>query len=278
MSENKSRAGLGRKVGNTRRPSTSIHWCFTYNNYQKCDIITVQNTLGRLGRRYVFQEEIGDNGTPHLQGYVAFKNRCRPLTLNLDPRIHWEKCRSPTHSVAYCSDPEKRAPNGNVYSKGVKLLKCVKVLDTSKFYSWQKRSLATLKKEPNDRTIYWIWEPNGNSGKSAFTKYLVVKESALIVSGKGADIKYGVVSYYEKEGVDPKIIIVDVPRSMLQYISYQAIEEVKNGCFFSSKYESAMFTMNSPHVVIFANEEPDYDKMSSDRWEVFKIGLNKKFI
>ncbi len=276
MSENKVRPDGGRKVGNTIRPSSSIHWCFTYNNYQKCDIQTVRITLDRMARKFVFQEEIGENGTPHLQGYVAFKKRCRPLGIGMSDKIHWEKCRSPMHSIAYCSDPKKRAPEGRVFVKGVVIPEIIKVLDPQKFYPWQKRYLSLLKEEPDDRTIHWVWEATGNVGKSAFTKYLVVKEDALIVSGKGSDIKYGVVSYFQKKLSNPKIIIIDIPRSMLQYISYTAIEEIKNGCFFSGKYECCTHVQNCPHVLIFANEEPDYEKMSSDRWKVHQINMINK--
>ena len=35
-----------------------------------------------------------------------------------------------------------------------------------------------------------------------------------------------------------RIVIWDVPRYSLDYINYAAMEEVKNGCFASTKYES----------------------------------------
>uniref|UniRef100_UPI004049B2EE hypothetical protein n=7 Tax=Pseudomonadati TaxID=3379134 RepID=UPI004049B2EE len=63
----------------------------------------------------------------------------------------------------------------------------------------------------------------------------------------------------------------DIPRSQLDYLSYTGIEEVKNGCFFSSKYESEMVLYNSPHIIVFANEEPTYHKLSSDRWNVVDL-------
>ena len=38
-----------------------------------------------------------------------------------------------------------------------------------------------------------------------------------------------------------------------------------------AKYESKPICRNSPHVIIFANFEPDLDKLSNDRWIIKKI-------
>lgn len=68
-----------------------------------------------------------------------------------------------------------------------------------------------------------------------------------------------------------KLIVVDCPRSQQDYINYGAIEQIKNGLIFSGKYEGTQLVFNSPHVIVFANEPPDYSKMSMDRWNVVQI-------
>ena len=92
-----------------------------------------------------------------------------------------------------------------------------------------------------------------------------------LLSGKATDMKYGIIKYKEKNGVFPDIIIFDIPRSSQQFVSWAGIEEIKNGMFFSAKYESDMVVFDNPHVICFANEEPDYNKLSKDRWKVKKI-------
>jgi hypothetical protein len=47
-----------------------------------------------------------------------------------------------------------------------------------------------------------------------------------------------------------------------------ALEPVKNGLFFSSKYGSEMAVFNPPHVICFANFKPKEVAMSADRWKV----------
>jgi len=60
---------------------------------------------------------------------------------------------------------------------------------------------------------------------------------------------------------------------MEEYISYGAMEKIKNGFYMSSKYESKPIIRNCPHIICFANFEPDYDKLSQDRWKVHNIGV-----
>ena len=60
-------------------------------------------------------------------------------------------------------------------------------------------------------------------------------------------------------------------RSQEQFVSYQAIEEVKNGILFNNKYEAKMVVFNNPHVVVFSNFEPDYKALSSDRIKCHKL-------
>lgn len=98
-------------VGNTRLR----HAVFTYNNYpdnaeqELRDICTDPRVLF-----CVFQKEIGEETkTPHLQGYIQFKNRLAFKTVkNLLPRtVHFEAARgTPTEARAYCTKTDTRAP------------------------------------------------------------------------------------------------------------------------------------------------------------------------
>lgn len=87
------------------------NWCFTLNNYTVEDI----KVICGFDCKYVFQEEIGDLGTKHLQGLLMFKS---PRSFNsikkLIPRAHWEPTKSKNASIRYCSKAETRA--GEIYS------------------------------------------------------------------------------------------------------------------------------------------------------------------
>jgi hypothetical protein len=118
------------------------------------------------------------------------------------------------------------------------------------------------------RKIYWFWEPKGNWGKSILVTYMIDQMEAFEVSGKGADVLCGISAFIEKNDKCPPIIIYDIPRSTAGYVSYQSIEKLKDGKFFSGKYESGMVRYNKPHIICFANQEPDLTMMSQDRWIV----------
>lgn len=265
----KSRSNSSTEGGNTISPSDcrkqispAKKWCFTLNNYSDSDISSISSKFDTYCDVWFYGKEVGENGTPHLQGYCEFKKKCRPKSKIDNEKIHWEKAKgSKTDNIEYCSK------DGPLTGKGFP--KPIKTIEPDK--EWMKNIIEIVNNEPDPRTIYWFWEPDGGAGKSAFTKWLIVNKGALVLSGKAADMKYGILKYKEKNGDAPDIVIFDVPRSNQDYISYTGMEEIKNGFFFSPKYESDMVVFNSPHIIVFANNLPEYSKLSADRWKVIDI-------
>lgn len=260
MPENSSNSSTG--VGNTKQPPCAVHWVFTWNNYpENFEEMLYSSKI----KSYIYQQETGESGTPHLQGYMRFITKCRPFNLFDTNKIHWEKCRNVEASIKYCQKGETRT--GNVYSSND--LKPIKVI--SEFSDWQKKCIDIIKNEPDDRSIYWFYENSGNFGKTKLAKYICTNYNAITVSGKSADVKCGIALHKKNTGLYPDIVIFDIPRCNINYLSYEALEKVKDGLFFSGKYESGMIIMNCPHVIVFANEEPAYELLSTDRWKVTKL-------
>lgn len=129
---------------------------------------------------------------------------------------------------------------------------------------FQKKILSYIDREvPHQRSIIWIVDTLGGAGKSSLAAHLIQSHHFLTFNnGKTADIAYA----WNGENV-----IFDLARSQQEHINYEIIEQVKNGVVFSSKYNSMMKVFERPHVFVFANVEPDYSKMSNDRWQVFRI-------
>jgi hypothetical protein len=102
-------------------------------------------------------------------------------------------------------------------------------------------------------------------------------ENIIYVNGKAADIKAGIVSHIES-GKYVKAGIFGFPRTVTaEYVSYAALEEVKDGIFYSGKYESRMCMYNPPHIIVMANFPPDTSKMSKDRWVIKNLGKDDGF-
>lgn len=260
----------GGKSGNTRQISPSKHWCFTFNNYTQEDISSIVQIDSSIVPKYVFQEEVGESGTPHLQGYICFSEKKRPKSVFSEKNhrgIHWEKCRNIQKSIIYCMKPETR--KGEIFTRNIDL---PYILLIESLYSWQKDIIHILNQKPDDRTIYWYYEENGCAGKTTFAKWIFMNyERAVVLSGKGADMKNGIIKYKENNHALPKIVIINVPRSNADFLSYTGLEEIKDMFFFSGKYEGGMVCGPPPHVIVFANQEPDYSKMSNDRFVVYEI-------
>lgn len=128
---------------------------------------------------------------------------------------------------------------------------------------WQQELLNLVDELPNPRTIVWYLDPEGNSGKSFISKYLQLSRDVYYVTGgKQQDILYA----YENQ----HIIIYDLARTYSDNMDhiYTTIENFKNGMYLSTKYESRQRIFEIPHIIVMANYEPHYEKLSKDRWDV----------
>eukprot|EP00918_Siedleckia_nematoides_P018882 GHVU01040327.1.p1 GENE.GHVU01040327.1~~GHVU01040327.1.p1 ORF type:complete len:286 (+),score=13.93 GHVU01040327.1:371-1228(+) len=253
--------------GNTKPPTVNpaIKWVFTFNNYTDQNYKTIKKLCSVFCRTAVIGKEVGEQGTPHLQGYIEFKTKARPKSkFKFTDKIHWEKAQgSKEDNYIYCTK------DGDFWT-----LNMDAPYDLSlNLYPWQNYIVNRLSSSYlDDRTIYWVWDKEGCKGKTLLAKWLYLKMNKVVVlSGKAGDMKHGICEYQKNTGCLPKIIIINIPRSTLDYVSYTGIEEIKDMFFFSGKYEGGMICGRSPHVLIFANEEPQYDKMSADRWKVYNV-------
>ena len=195
--------------GNTeKRRHQHVYWVFTLNNYSVEQMERLEQILRFECKWYIFQEECGENGTPHLQGTICLIKRKRLTELKpIDKRIHWEPCRAVNRSILYCTKKATRV--GKIFSYGIPVVEDVK---TEQPRGWQLEVLKVVKGPVDPRKIYWYWEPRGGVGKSSLTKWLHVEMNSMTVAGKATDI-YNVVARRVRQGKPPRIVVVDVPRS-----------------------------------------------------------------
>ena len=118
-------------------------------------------------------------------------------------------------------------------------------------------------------------ELKGGWGKTIMTKYFLDSHNltCMTIASKTADAFHQIAKFVEETGGGPDIVICDIPRSSLEYINYQSLEKIKDGCFSSGKYEGLEVRINSPHIICFANEKPDITQLSRDRWNIKSCDL-----
>lgn len=75
-------------------------YTFTLNNYTPLEEVEIQG----LGCQYlVYGREVGDKGTPHLQGYIYFKSlKSLAQVSKMIPRAHLEKAITCGPAIQYC--------------------------------------------------------------------------------------------------------------------------------------------------------------------------------
>lgn len=208
-----------------------------------------------------------ETGYLHWQIHLTLKERKRLtwLKCHFSPDAHIESSRNIDAAMVYAAKADSTLVKGPYrYPAPVDNDIVDEWLSCSPL-PWQLEIIDILQGPPSARTVHWYWEPDGNSGKSTFAKHLAISYGAYIVQGAGKDILHGVSK------TKSKVIVLDIPRCSEGHVSYQAIESIKNGMFFSGKYESQMVLRGASHVIIFSNQEPDYKMLSADRWHVVRI-------
>jgi len=250
-------------LGNTNQIKARA-WSITQNNYsQTHHNIFLQET--KDCKYWIIGKEVAPTtGTQHLQVYLYYKNaRSLEDMKKTFPQAHIEKAKgTPEQNKVYCSKEHDFETNFIIEEP-------VKTIKEEQLYDWQKKVEDFCNNEPDDRTIYWIHEPIGKTGKSSFCKYMKVKyenKVCITTSAKSNDILTSVETYY-------KTYIFDFTRSQEGFEPFNAIEQIKNGLITDGKLKkkSRCLVFNSPNIICFSNFIPNYHKLSLDRWKIYKI-------
>lgn len=275
-------------------------WMMTVNGTKKTNLISEQDlkiVLTELSTKWYFQKEKATS--EHYQCCFTTKIRSRKLTilnkiknllnnpLEIDMFTLSPVAGSWEQAVAYCTkDDETKA--GEVHSSEITYrAKDLQILyDKEKRYPWQREIIELLLtedengfKDPDDRKIIWVEDPEGCSGKSKLVKWFAVNYNNVckLSFGTSSQMRSALIS------VGPKLCyFIDIPRTLGEDESHDCLlsvlEDLKNGYLVSvmyGKYQTMLF--DPPHVVVFSNSKCPAAKMSKDRW-IDETIYNKKFM
>lgn len=246
--------------GNTNnpRPNPAIRWCFTLNNYTNEEYDELIRMVPKY-RYYIIGKEKGESGTPHLQGYIEFNEKVRPLSVINNKKIHWEKAKGDRKAnYEYCSK------GGDFVSSEKKY--ALRIINNLR--KWQCQIVDMINKEmeePNDRLINWIYDKEGGKGKTALIKYLDTKYKCVIstVSNKSDCATLIRGAFYDEK--DNEIDDINKPWIMLfnfqkdykyDSLNYDTLEAIKDGLITATKYRGRNMNFNPPIMFIMANEKP----------------------
>lgn len=135
-------------------------------------------------------------------------------------------------------------------------------------WPWQQQLSDALAADPDDRTIIFNIDTEGNKGKSWFCRWMLSEKPddvQILSIGKRDDIAHVV-------DVTKSIFLFDVPRGSMEYLQYGVLEQLKNRVVFSPKYDSTTKILTkTPHVVVMCNEQPDMNALSGDRYQIINM-------
>lgn len=276
MNRNKM-APSGSGEGNTSLPriSASKFWCFTYHfekdgidplELERNEMARLETLFNVLCDKWIIGSEIcPSTQRRHFQGFCGFKQKCRPIEKIEPKKIHWEKTKGNSDdNYIYCSKEGKFKSNFSIPKPVIDPLKDLTLKP------FQQEIIDILKEPVDNRKIYWYWDKDGNVGKTSLCKHIAINYNSIVLTGKANDIKSGVATHINLKK-ELNVALFHYARSNEEYVSYEALENIKDGMFFSGKYESSMCLFNPPHVIVFANFAPDTEQLSKDRWIVKNI-------
>ena len=144
-------------------------------------------------------------------------------------------------------------------------------IQSGELRGWQIELKEKLDGEPNDRTIIFCIDKEGQKGKSFFCRWMISKypdKVQVLGPAKRDDLAHVV-------DTERSIFLMNVPRGSMEHLNYGFLESLKDRMILSPKYESTMkFMKAQPHIVVFANEDPDETKMTEDRYDFFNFNTN----
>ena len=153
---------------------------------------------------------------------------------------------------------------GNILSKQNK--------DEFETFSWERQLEELLLAKPNDKYIYWIYDNKGTSKMCNFMHYMAKNHNAIIAPARGSTMKFIVAEFICSNGYEPKIILIDaVTKINYKNINYPSIEELRYGYFNISKGSLRTIVIESPHIVVFADEKPNYNNISKFQLQVVDL-------
>ena len=282
-------------MADSKRSSNAVHtfsviYRFPKDNALQAEAkcLTILQGLRTLDivERFVRQLEKGEQkGVHHLQSYVRVHPKQRKQTLLAKLRGF----------IALSEEPDLRHESANGYAAQATRTYCMKAetrvagpwnedptwklytgqdlaaIRTNK-YLWQTTITELLTGQPDHRTINWIFDPSGNTGKTWFIKLRIFDYHEQHMSfGTSSQLKTSLCEIGPKRAYH-----IDIPRSIgkddRDRDLLSALEYLKSGMVSTSmygKYKQMIF--EPPHVICYANRLPNPYLMSLDRWRVFRI-------
>lgn len=239
----------------------------------------------KYSKKWGFQIETTKTGNLHCQGRVSLKKKVRKPSELFEMMdgfrgAHW----SPTSKLAakgecfyeYVEKAESRVSGPWNDRKNGEKQYIPRQYRNCKFRPFQEK-IQEICAVFEDRFINILYCPVGNKGKSVCAHIMRLMHGAIIlpVINDAKDIIQSACDQLiGKRLRSVGGVFIDMPRAMNKdrlYGVYSAIEQVKQGWVYDTRYKWREWDFDSPCVWVFTNAVPDQMLLSRDRWKFWTI-------
>jgi len=138
---------------------------------------------------------------------------------------------------------------------------------------WKKMVVKRLE-EQCDRKILWVFDYDGNTGKTRLGRYLMMKKNFQILFPGSTHNLCSMLNPFAAG------FVFDCSRNAFSSSGikqmnelYDLLEQLKNRFVVSGKYQGSLKIPTSNKVLVFGNQIPILERLSLDRWDFFHTKL-----
>jgi len=243
-------------------------WCFTINNYTDADTVMVRS-LVHDSIYIIAGRETGENGTPHIQGYVYFANpRALTSVKKKLPRAHLEAQKGTNAQASeYCKkDGDILLEHGSPPSQGERtdiqevkeLVKAGKgmrdVVESTDSFQAVRMAEKYLTYKERKRTwktiVYWAYGPTG-VGKT--TKVATGLLGATDMADDNLYVCAGDSKWWDGYDAHPLVIIDDMRKDFAKFHDMLRLLDCTP---WRVEFKGGSRQLQATHMVITAPKSP----------------------
>lgn len=259
-----------------KKTAQSACCVYDFTLFDELSAQKIRDTLKDISKKYCFQLEKGEKTERlHFQGRLSLKIKKREGELIKElKKLGWEKFHISVTSNAnkkndfYVCKEDTRVDGPFTDENEVYIPRDIR--EINELLPWQN-SLREKLKTYHTRDVDIVYDPNGNSGKSTISRYMMIYDNAELLPFCN-DYKDIMRMAYD---VGPKeIYLIDMPRAINKEKLYQffaGIETLKSGYCYDDRYKFNKRLMDRPRICIFTNVKPDLSLLSKDMWKLWTI-------
>lgn len=288
------------------------YWSITLNNYTDEDLAAINLVADYHYVAYmVYGFEVGQEGTPHLQGCILLKERRRLTQMKetIGDRWHIEPARDNEQLIAYCKKdgnfvefgtlPDTRQGRRSDLDAFKEDVTELHHYDLEYHYDHHSKVCAKYPKFVD--TYIRLNKPKHLIPPHEFREWQHIllhillqppdeRQILFVVDRLGNKGKSWFAKYYCQTHIDSQIItpgkfadmayllrtdirvlFIDTPRCQQETLQYNFLEKVKDQMVQSPKYETCMKYLPPCHVVVLMNHLPDMALLSHDRYHILDL-------